>query len=325
MIRINLRRAVASVIVALLASSAAHAQPVFPSRAVDVIVPYPPGGVTDIIARSLSYQLQSITGQPFVVENKAGATGIVAANFVEHAIPDGYTLMMGSASQMTVLPALKANMPFDSERDFTALSLVGTTPYVLLVNAEVPARTTAELIQLLHASPGKYNYSTSGVGSMPHLLGEMFKQMAKVDITHIPYQGNSPATAAAAAGDVQITFDTVISARPFIEAGKIRALGVAASEPIAALPGVPAIASSLPGFIGESWLGLFSQAATPATLIDRLRTIVRQAAHSSEFVRQAAIGGFDVPELSVHEVDAFLKADAERWRDIAHEANIVLQ
>jgi tripartite-type tricarboxylate transporter receptor subunit TctC len=325
MIRIELRRALAGIVVALFASSAAHTQPVFPSRSVDLIVPYPPGGVTDIVARSLSHQLQSITGQPFVVENKPGATGIVAANFVKHAAPDGYTLMMGSASQMTVQPALKTTMPFDSETDFAALSLVGTTPYVLLVNAEVPARTMAELIQLLHANPGKYNYSTSGVGSMPHLLGEMFKQMAGVDITHIPYQGNSPATAAAAAGDVQITFDTVISARPFIEAGKIRALGIAASKPIAALPGVPAIASSLPGFIGESWLGLFSRADTPATLIDRLRTIVREAVHSSEFVRQAAAGGFDVPELSVQEVDAFLKADAARWRDVAHKANIVLQ
>jgi tripartite-type tricarboxylate transporter receptor subunit TctC len=321
----NLRYAVATAAVALIASLSAQAQMAFPSRAVNMIVPYPPGGVTDIIARSLSHELQSMTGQPFVVENKPGATGIVAANFVKHATPDGYTIMMGSASQMTVLPALKANVPFNPETDFAALSMVGTTPYVLLVNSAVPATTAAELIQLLHANPGKYNYSTSGAGSMPHLLGEMFKQLAKVDITHIAYQGNSPATAAVAAGDVQITFDTVVSARPFIEAGKIRVLGVAAPEPIAALPGVPTLASTLPGFIGESWLCLYAPVATPAALIDRLRAIIHQATRSPEFVKNAVIGGFDVPDLSTQDVSAFLKADAARWRDIAHKANIVLQ
>ena len=322
---IDLRHAAAIAAVALIVSSSAQAQTAFPSRAVDMIVPYPPGGVTDIVARSLSHELQSIAGQPFVVENKPGATGIVAANFVKHATPDGYTIMMGSASQMTVLPALKANVPFDPERDFAALAMVGTTPYVLLANSAVPATTTAELIQLLRANPGKYNYSTSGVGSMPHLLGEMFKEMAKVDITPIAYQGNSPATAAAAAGDVQITFDTIVSARPFIEAGKIRALGVAAPEPIAALPGIPTLASTLPGFIGESWLCLFAPAATPASLIDRLRAIIRQAIRSPEFVRNATTGGFDVPDLSIQDVGAFLKADGARWRDIARTANIVLE
>jgi tripartite-type tricarboxylate transporter receptor subunit TctC len=325
MASIDLRHVAAIAAATLFASLGAMAQTTFPSRPVDMIVPYPPGGVTDIIARSLSHELQSITGQPFVVENKPGATGIVAANFVKHAAPDGYTIMMGSASQMTVLPALKVNVPFDPGTDFVALSMVGTTPYLLLVNDAVPAKTTVELIRLLRANPGKYNYSTSGVGSMPHLLGEMFKQMAKVDITPIAYQGNSPATAAAASGDVQISFDTVVSARPFIEAGKIRALGVAAPEPIPALPGVPTLASTLPGFIGESWLCLFAPAATPASLIDRLRAIIHQGTRSPEFVRNAVTGGFDVPDLSIQDVRAFLKADAARWRDIARTANIVLE
>jgi tripartite-type tricarboxylate transporter receptor subunit TctC len=314
----------ASALVVLTAVTAVQAQIAFPSRALEIIVPYPPGGVTDIIARKLAHELQSVTGQTFVVENKPGATGIIAANSLKHAAPDGYTLMMGTASQMTVLPAIKANVPFDPEKDFTPLSLVGTTPYLLLVNAAVPAQTISELIQALRANPGKYNYSTSGVGSMPHLLGEMFKQMANVGMTHIPYQGNSPATAAAAAGDVQITFDTAISARPFIDGGQIRALGVAAPKSIAALPAIPQIASVLPGFSGESWLCLYAPSATPAALIDRLREIVRQAVLSPEFVKSAATGGFDVPDLSVQQVRSFLKADAARWREVARGANIVL-
>jgi tripartite-type tricarboxylate transporter receptor subunit TctC len=315
----------AGFVITLCSSWAASAQSAFPSRAVVVIVPYPPGGVTDIIARSLSHQFQLMTGQPFVIENKPGATGIVAANLVKHATPDGYTLMMGSASQMTVLPALKKNLPFDPEKDFAALSLVGTTPYVLLVNAAVPAKTTADLIRLLRANPGKYNYSTSGVGSMPHLLGEMFKQLAKVDMTHVPYQGNSPATTAAVAGDVQITFDTVISARPFIESGQLRVLGVASSRPIAALPEVPIIAGVLPGFSGESWLCLYAPSATPTDLIDRLRKIVRQAVGSPAFIQSATAGGFEVPTLSAPEVDTFLRDDAARWRDVARGANIILE
>jgi tripartite-type tricarboxylate transporter receptor subunit TctC len=309
----------------VLTAVAAQAQTTFPSRAVEIIVPYPPGGVTDVIARKLSHELQSVTGQPFVVENKPGATGIIAANILKHANPDGYTLMMGTASQMTVLPAIKANVPFDPEKDFIPLSLVGTTPYLLLVNAAVPAQTIPELIQTLRANPHTYNYSTSGIGSMPHLLGEMFKQMANVEMTHIPYQGNSPATAAAAAGDVQITFDTVISARPFIDGGQIRALGVAAPKPIAALPAIPPIASVLPGFSGESWLCLYAPSATPAALVDRLREIVHQAVLSPDFIKSAETGGFDVPDLSVQQVNSFLKADAARWRDVAHGANIVLE
>jgi tripartite-type tricarboxylate transporter receptor subunit TctC len=323
-IRAALGYVTASALVVLTAVAAVQAQIAFPSRAVEIIVPYPPGGVTDIIARKLAHELQSVTRQPFVVENKPGATGIIAANILKHAAPDGYTLMMGTASQMTVLPAIKANVPFDPEKDFTPLSLVGTTPYLLLVNAAVPAKTIPELIQALRAKPGKYNYSTSGVGSMPHLLGEMFKQMADVEMTHIPYQGNSPATAAAAAGDVQVTFDTVISARPFIDGGQIRALGVAAPKPIAALPAIPPIASVLPGFSGESWLCLYAPSATPAALVDRLREIVRQAVLSPEFVKSAETGGFDVPDLSVQQVDSFLKADAARWREVAHGASIVL-
>jgi tripartite-type tricarboxylate transporter receptor subunit TctC len=318
-------RVAAGMVMTLCSSLAVSAQSTFPSRAVEVVVPYPPGGVTDIIARSLSHELQSLTGQPFVIENKPGATGIVAANLVKHATPDGYTLMMGTASQMTVLPALKTNLSFDPAKDFTALSLVGTTPYLLLVNAAVPAKTTADLIRLLRANPGKFNYSTSGVGSMPHLLGEMFKQMAKVEMTHVPYQGNSPATAAAVAGDVQITFDTVISARPFIESGQLRALGVASSKPIAALPGVPIIADVLPGFSGESWLCLYAPSATPADLIARLRQTVRKATSSPAFIQSAAAGGFEVPTLSATEVDAFLKDDAARWRDVARAANIILE
>ena len=202
--------------VTVLMTSATYAQSGFPTRPVTTVVPFAPGGVTDIMTRSLSQELQSITGQPFVVMNKPGGTGSIAAQFVKAAPHDGYTVLIGTGSQMSVLPALKSNTPFDPERDFTAISLLGTTPYVLLVNSSVPAKTLPELIALLQANPGKFNYSTSGFGSLPHLAGEMFKQMAKVEMTHVPYPGNSPATTAAVSGVVQITFDSPISSLPHV-------------------------------------------------------------------------------------------------------------
>ena len=245
-------------------TSATYAQSGFPTRPVTTVVPFAPGGVTDIMTRSLSQELQSITGQPFVVMNKPGGTGSIAAQFVKAAPRDGYTVLIGTGSQMSVLPALKSNTAFDPERDFAAISLLGTTPYVLLVKSSVPAKTLPELIALLQANPGKFNYSTSGFGSLPHLAGEMFKQMAKVEMTHVPYPGNSPATTAAVRGVVQITFDAALlaaarSGRP------LRALAVASEHPIDALPGVPTVGSAA-RLLAESWLCLYVAAGIPRRL-----------------------------------------------------------
>jgi tripartite-type tricarboxylate transporter receptor subunit TctC len=303
----------------------AHAQSAFPGRPVTAVVPFAAGGVTDIMTRSLSQEFQSITGQPLVVMNKPGGTGIIAAQFVKSAPHDGYTLLIGTGSQMSVLPALKPNVPFDAGKDFIPVSLLGTTPYVLLVHSSVPARTLPELISLLQASPDKFNYSTSGFGSLPHLAGEMFKQMAKVEMTHVPYPGNSPATTAAVSGVVQITFDTPISSLPHVQAGTLRALAVASGEPIDVFAGVPTMDSVLPGFRAESWLCVYVAAGTPEAIVARLRHIVGQAMQRPQFLHNAQTGGFAVPRLSPEEVTKFLRDDAARWREVGKSANIVLE
>jgi tripartite-type tricarboxylate transporter receptor subunit TctC len=309
----------------VLMTLATYAQSGFPARPVTTVVPFAPGGVTDIVARSLSQELQGITGQPFVVMNKPGGTGIVAAQFVKAAPHDGYTVLIGTGSQMSVLPALKSNMPFDAETDFTAISLLGTTPYVLLVNSSVPAKTLPELIALLQASPGKFNYSTSGFGSLPHLAGEMFKQRAKVDMTHVPYPGNSPATTAAVSGVVEITLDSPLSSLPHVQAGTLRALAVATAHPVDAFLGIPTIDSVLPGFLAESWLCLYVAAGTPAAIVERLREMTDQAIRRPQFLKTAQTGGFDVPRLSPEEMLTFLRNDAARWREVAKSANIVVE
>jgi tripartite-type tricarboxylate transporter receptor subunit TctC len=311
--------------VVLSALSPAQAQTDFPRKAVTVVVPFPPGGVTDIIARGLSRELQQITGQPFPVDNKAGATGIVGANFVKAAPPDGYTIMVGTTSQMGVLPALMPNPPFDPAADFTPIALLGTTPYFLLLNPNVSAGSLAELIALIKASPGKFNYASAGIGSFPHLLGEMFKQMAKVDMAHVPYKGNSPGTTAALSGEVQMTFDTAISAMSYIRAGKLRAVGVTADNPSAVLPDVPPIATVLPGYGGEAWLCLYAPAKTPAPIVARLRAIVEQAIHQPQFVKNAAAGGFEAPKVAPDGLRAFLTSDLLRWRTVGRAAKVVLE
>jgi tripartite-type tricarboxylate transporter receptor subunit TctC len=311
--------------VTILMTSATYAQSGFPTRPVTMVVPFAPGGVTDIMTRSLSQELQSITGQPFVVMNKPGGTGSIAAQFVKAAAHDGYTVLIGTGSQMSVLPALKSNTPFDPEKDFTAISLLGTTPYVLLVNSSVPAKSLPELIALLQANPGKFNYSTSGFGSLPHLAGEMFKQMAKVEMAHVPYPGNSPATTAAVSGVVQITFDSPLSSLPHVQAGTLRALAVASEHPIDALPGVPTIGSMLPGFVAESWLCLYVAAGTPPAIVERLRAVTDQAVQRPQFLKTAQTGGFDVPRLSAEEMAKFLRDDAARWREVTKSANIVVE
>lgn len=302
-----------------------HAQSAYPAKPVTMVIPFAAGGVTDIMARSLSQELQGITGQPFVVMNKPGATGIIAAQFVKAAAPDGYTVMIGTGSQMSVLPALKANVPFDPEKDFVPISLLGTTPYVLLVNPSVPAKTLPELIALMRTNSGKFNYSTSGFGSLPHLAGEMFKQMAKVDMTHVPYVGNSPATTAAVSGVVQVTFDTPISSLPHVQAGTLRALAVAGAEPIEVLPGVPTMASVLSGFFAESWLCLYVATGTPEPITAKLRAAAVQALQQPQFVRSAQNGGFFIPKTGSSNVVKFLEEDAARWRDVGRSANIVLE
>jgi tripartite-type tricarboxylate transporter receptor subunit TctC len=311
--------------VSVVVLSPAQAQTNFPRKAVTVVVPFAPGGVTDIIARDLSRELQRITGKPFPVDNKAGATGIVGANFVKAAVPDGYTIMIGTASQMSVLPALMPKPPFDPATDFVPIALLGTTPYLLLVNPTVPATSLVELVALMKASPGKYNYASSGIGSLPNLLGEMFKQTAKVDMVHVPYKGNSPGTAAVLAGEVQITFDTAISTMPYIQAGKLRALGVTADKPSAVLPDVPPIATVLPGYRGESWLCVYAPAKTPAAIVVRLREIVEQAIQQPQFVKTAAAGGFETPKVASDRLQAFLSSDLSRWRAVGHDARVTLE
>lgn len=320
----RLRAVFACAILTLLAIPASAQVARGDAKRVDIVIPFPPGGATDVVGRSLAREMQSITGQSFVVENKPGATGAIAAEFVKRAAPDGGTLLLGTGSVLSVLPAVKSNLPFDAERDFAPIVMLATSPYILLVNAKVPASNLNELIALLKATPGKYNYSTSGIGSVPHLAGELFKQMAGVDMTHVPYQGNAPATTAAVSGDVQITIDSLVSSIAHVQAGRLKALGIASSTPMARLPGVPTVDTVLPGFNGETWLALFAPSRTPAATIQALRTAALEALKRPGYVQTAEAGGFGVPNQSLEETAKFLRDEIKRWTGVAKTARITL-
>jgi tripartite-type tricarboxylate transporter receptor subunit TctC len=300
----------------------AQASASYPSRAIRIVVPFPPGGATDTIARLVGQKLSDIWRQPVVVDNRAGATGAVGSELVARAAPDGYTILMGTASTHSVSPAVNSKLPYKLA-DYAPVSLVATFPNMLVVHPSVPARSVPELIALIKANPGKYNFGSSGIASSIHLSGELFKMMTGTDMVHVPYKGSAPALNDLLAGQIQMMFDNMTTVWPHAQAGRLRALGVAGLERSPAAPDVPAIAESLPGFEANSWVGFFAPAATPADIVRRIssdtRSAVTQPDVSQKLRDLGAQGVGDTPE----QFAAFVRQDTEKWRKVAASARVV--
>jgi tripartite-type tricarboxylate transporter receptor subunit TctC len=312
-------------ILALLLASAgtSFAEPGYPTRPVNLYVAFPAGSGADVIARIVGRGLETVTGQPFIINNRPGATGAIAADVVKRAPPDGYTALVGTAATMSILWAVKTKPSFDSLRDFVPVTPISSTYYVLLVNPSVPAKTLPEFISYLKANPGKLNYGSGGVGSSPHLLGEMFKQASGTDMTHIPYQGTGPATNAAIAGDIQVTFDQLL-AMNMVEGGLLRALGMTGLQRSPFAPTVPPIADTLPGFEGSAWLGLFLPAGTPPDIVEQLRADWIKASALPEIQKGLAAAANTVLSSGSEEFVRLIQSEADRWRQVAARAKIVL-
>ena len=278
------RRQVLAALAAVGLSASARAQSgAFPQKPVRIVVPYPTGGSNDVIARLLAQQLQEQWGQAVVVENRPGAAGNIGAAEVAKAAGDGYTLLLTNINITSMNPALIANMPFDPQKDFAPISLLGTTSLALVVHPSVPANTVIDLINLAQKEPGKLNYASSGNGSPQHMSAEMFKAMTRTQITHVPYRGAAPAVNDLLAGQVQVTVGVVNQLIPHIRSGRVRALGVTSRKRIAQLPEVPTLdESGVRGYESEIWLGLAAPAATPPALIDQLNQAVRKALSSGK-------------------------------------------
>ena len=303
----------------VLAQSQANSE--FPQRTVKLVVPFPAGGATDVMARLVAQKLTELWTQPVVIENRAGATGAVGSVFVAKAAPDGYTILMGTGTTHAVSPATNPNIPY-SLRDFAPISLVASFPNLLVVHPSLPVKTVAELISYLKQNPNRVNFSSTGNGGSVHLAAELFKQATKTDMVHIPYKGSAEALNDLMSGQVQLTFDNFSTVWPLVQTGKLRALGVASFERSPSAPDVPAIAETLPGFEANTWVGLFAPAGTPSAIVQKIsndvQAVLRDAAVSKKFVSMGAIPNGNQPDIFT----AFVLKDTQRWKNVVTSAGI---
>ena len=299
-------------VLALLAPLQAAAQ-AWPSRPVKLVVPYPPGGPTDIVARVVAERLQAQTGQPFVVDNRPGAGGNLGADAVAKAPADGYTLLVATTAH-AINKSLFKNLNYDVQRDFAPVSLLTQGPLVLVVNPEFPAKNVAELIAMAKAKPKAVSFASSGNGQSTHLAAELFASMAHAPMTHVPYKGSAPALNDLIAGQVPLMFDTMLSAMPHVKGGKLRALAITGAQRSPAAPDLPTIAESgLPGYQAYAWNGLLVPAATPPAVVQRLSEELKTALANPAVQEKFAAQGFAATWTSPADAGHFLKNEVDKW------------
>ena len=308
-----------------LAAASAFAQGAWPTRAVTLVVPFPPGGGTDTGARIVAEQLAKKWGQPVLVDNKGGAAGQIGADVVAKARPDGYTILMGNIGTQAINPSLYPKMPYDPDKAFAPIALVAELPLAMMVNPNVPAQTVKEFVALAKAQPGKLSYSSSGAGGGPHLAAEMFKDATGSYILHVPYRGGGPAIADLLAGHVQLSFMTVLEASGHIKAGKLRALAVTSEKRVSALPDVPTLAeAAVPGFNSISWIGLLAPAGTPKDIVEKISADVREIVARDEvkdkLVQLGAVPAANTPA----QFSTLIDNDRKRYAQIIKDRKITV-
>jgi len=307
-----LRHAALFVVLAMTAADAL-AQP-YPSKPIRLVVPFPAGGTTDILAREVGQRLALSLGQPVVIDNRPGAAGNIGSELVAKSAPDGYTLLMATVGTHAINPNLYARMPYDHVKDFVPVVLVAGVPNVLEVTPSLPVNSVADLIKLAKEKPGKINFASSGSGTSIHLSGELFKTMAGVDMTHVPYKGSAMAITDLIGGQVQVMFDNLPSSLPQIKAGKLRAIAVTSAQRAPALPDVPTIAESgLPGFEATSWFGLVAPAGTPSSIVGRINADVNQWLQSPEAKEKLLAQGAVAAGGSPEQFAAYIHTETEKW------------
>ena len=303
-------------------ASAASAQTAWPTKPVKIVVPFAPGGTTDILARAVAPELSKAFGQTFVVENRAGAGGNVGADIVAKSPADGYTLLMGTVGTHAINKSLYSKMPYDPQKDFAPITLVAGVPNVMVMNTETAARlginTVPDFIKFARANPGKLNMASSGNGTSIHLAGELFKSMTGVFMTHIPYTGSGPAMMGMVSGQVDVMFDNLPSAMPQIKGGKLKAFAVTSAQRSGAMPELPTVeeAGQLKGFEASSWFGLLAPAGTPADVVNRLQQETAKALNSpamkEKLLAQGAIPSGNTPA----EFAKLIEAEIKKWAPV---------
>ena len=295
----------------------------FPNKPLRWISPWSPGGGNDILSRAIANEITKTLGQPVVVENRPGATGVLGTDMVAKAPPDGYTLTLGAPGTHATAPSMYPNLPYNPLRDFTAITLVGVVPNVLVINPSLPATSVDSLVSHLKANPGKLNYSSVGSGSMQHLSAELFKKLAGVDVAHISYKGTAPALLDLGAGRIQLAFESMPTVLPLVRAGSLKALAVTTPRRSSLMPEVPTMAESgLKDFDVSIWYGVFGPGGMPREAVEKLNAAIVTAVRTPELGKRLADLGADVVAGSPAELDTFLRQQTAKWSAFIKEGNI---
>ena len=299
-------------LISLMLSAPVNAQ-TYPNKPVRVVIPYPPGGPTDIVARVMFQQVSEATGQQFLLDNRAGAGGNIGAEIVAKAPADGYTLLIGTTAHAINMSLFK-NLNYDVQKDFAPVSLLTQGPLVLVTHPQFPANSVKELIEVAKSKPGGLNFASSGNGQSTHLSAELFNTMAGIKMSHVPYKGSAPALTDVMSGQVDVMFDTTLSAMPFVKAGKLKALGLTSPVRSAAAPDVPTIAESgLPGYEVFAWNGVLVPAGTPRAVIQQLNDQIRKAMLLPQVKDKFSAQGFAASWNSPENFGVFLKNEVDKW------------
>ena len=300
-----------TVLCAALWSTIAVAQS-YPIKPIRIIVGYPAGGPTDMIARTVAQKLSPALGQQVNVDNRPGASGMIGAELAVKAPPDGYTLLTVPITY-AVTPSVFPKMPYDAEKDLAPVALVAAAPFILVVHPTLPVKTVKDLIALAKSRPGQINYASASAGGMPHLAGELFNIMAGVKLTHIPYKGAAPATIDLLAGQVSLMFNNMLSAMPHVKSGKLRAVAVTSAKRSSAVPELPTVAETIPGFEASGWYGAFAPAATPREIIAKLNGEINRLMRQPDVAQRLAVDGVEAVTMTPAEFGTYLHSEIVKW------------
>jgi len=320
------------IVFSVLASTAACCAPAavaapadYPTKPIRLVIPYTPGGPTDLVGRAVASKLQDALGQQVIVDNRAGGGGVIATEIVARAPADGYTLLLGTPGQLVTLPLLTAKLPYDAVRDFAPVTQVVTSPQVLVANGKLPVATVAELITYVKARPGQLNYASVQTGGTGHLGMELLKQAAGLEMLHVPYKGTAPALTEMIAGQVQLMFTSLPSVQPHVTAGRLKLLATGAARRTPAIPDTPTMSETIPGYELVTWYGVFLPHRTPVPIVNRLHAVLVTILRSPEIERQFAQNGVEPANSTPQQLAAYMRAETERWGKVIRISGIRLE
>ena len=309
-------------LIAAIAPAAVHAQ-AWPTKPVRFIVPYPAGGTSDILARTIGQKLGDALGQTIVVENKPGANGNVGADYVAKAAPDGYTFLLADIGAIAISPSVYTTLPFDPVKDFSPVTMVAYSPHILAVHPALPAQSVKDLVALAKSKPGKLNYAASSTGSAPHLAGVEFAARSGIDWAYIPYKGGAQAVTDVVGGQADVLFNGMLATYPQVKGGKLRILAVSSANRLASIPDVPTVAESgYPGFVTGSWQGILAPPGTPREIVAKLGGEVGKILATPEMKEKLEAQGAEVRVMTPQEFSAFIASERDRWAKVVKEAGI---